>query len=285
MAAAVSLVLHAGALFSVWGRHRSAPDSNPHPVEIELHAKLQSGAGSATAAAALVTGPPQDSSNNPAPHPRIAKVRTHRKPRPKKLAALSKHKTQAPITAPEASVVVPDVEPEKAPLPTPADASPTPPPDSVDPKSNDPQEQTTLTGGAIASKEAAFSSAEGTGAGDGAALGRGDRGPGKGGFHDGSGDARGVTEPARPNPYNVKPELPTEARSQGIEGTVQLKIIIDKNGNVAKIEVLGGHPMLVAEAVEKVATWTYSPARAYGDPVASSRRVVINFSLHDDQHR
>lgn len=283
VAAAVSLVLHGAALFSVWGRHRGTPESNPHPVEIELHAKLQRGAGSATAAAALETGPPQETSFTPAPHPRIARVRTHRKPRIKKVAAL-KQRAPAPLTAPEASVVVPDAEPEHAP-PTPTEPTPPTPQESVQPTSNDAQEQMTPTGGAVASKEAAFSAAEGTGSGDGAALGRGDRGPGKGGFHNGTGDARGVTEPPRPNPYNIKPELPTEARMQGIEGVVRLRLIIDKNGNVAKIEVLSGHPMLVEAAKEAIASWTYAPARAYGEPVATYHRVDVPFSLHDDLHR
>lgn len=285
VAAAVSLVLHAAALSSVWGRHRSSPESNPHPVEIELHAKLQAGAGSATAAAAIETGPANETSYTPAPHPRIARVRTHRKPRIKKVAALDKPRAQAPVTAPESEVTVPDAEPEKAPLPTPPDAVPAPAQASVEPASKDNEEQVTPTGGAVASKEAAFAAAEGTGSGDGAALGRGDRGPGKGGFHNGTSDARGVTEPPRPSPYNRRPELPIEARQQGIEGVVRVRLVIDKHGNVARIEVLSGHPLLVEAAKEAIQTWTYTPARAYGEAVATYHKVEVRLSLQDDVHR
>jgi TonB family protein len=53
---------------------------------------------------------------------------------------------------------------------------------------------------------------------------------------------------------------PTLARSMNIKGTVRLEAQVLPNGNVKRVEVLGGHPILTQSAVTAVEHWKYEPA-------------------------
>lgn len=77
----------------------------------------------------------------------------------------------------------------------------------------------------------------------------------------------------------VQPAYPAEAKAQHIQGTVVLKAIIDKEGNVASLEVVSGHPMLVPPAIEGVKQWKYKPYLLNGDPVEVETQVTVNYTL------
>jgi TonB family protein len=59
--------------------------------------------------------------------------------------------------------------------------------------------------------------------------------------------------------HNVTPSYPVEARQQRIEGDVILQATIDTKGNLGKLKVIQGDPILVAAAVDAVKQWRYRP--------------------------
>jgi periplasmic protein TonB len=79
---------------------------------------------------------------------------------------------------------------------------------------------------------------------------------------------------ARPNP--VYPALARQAR---IQGKVQLHAIIDKEGRVAELQVVSGHPLLVRAALDAVQNWRYQPTILNGEPVEVDTTIDVNFVL------
>jgi len=79
----------------------------------------------------------------------------------------------------------------------------------------------------------------------------------------------------------VQPEYPADARDQRIEGAVVLKVSLDKEGNVANIQVVKGHPLLAPAAIEAVKQWKYKPFLLDGVPLEVESQVTVNFTLEE----
>lgn len=77
----------------------------------------------------------------------------------------------------------------------------------------------------------------------------------------------------------VPAEYPQDAKDKQIEGSVILKVIVDKQGNVSDAELLSGEPALAPAAIEAVKQWKYRPFVLNGDPVTMETQVTVNFSL------
>ena len=77
----------------------------------------------------------------------------------------------------------------------------------------------------------------------------------------------------------VSPEYPDDARAQGIQGVVLLKANIDKEGNVYKLELISGHPLLAPAAIEAVKQWKYRPYLLNGTPIEVETQIQVNFTL------
>jgi TonB family protein len=77
----------------------------------------------------------------------------------------------------------------------------------------------------------------------------------------------------------VQPEYPEEARQQAIEGVVLLQATIDKEGNVAKLQLISGHPLLAPAAIEAVKQWKYRPYLLNGNPLEVETQIQVNFTL------
>jgi TonB family protein len=60
----------------------------------------------------------------------------------------------------------------------------------------------------------------------------------------------------------VEPEYPPLARQARISGVVHLSVTVGKDGNPEKIDVQGGHPLLVPAAMEAVRRWKWEPSAA-----------------------
>ena len=73
----------------------------------------------------------------------------------------------------------------------------------------------------------------------------------------------------------VKPEYPTYLKSIHIEGQVRLDAIVLPNGNVSKVEVRGGNPILAENAVKAVMKWKYAPAAS-----ETVEEIRFTFSSH-----
>ena len=77
----------------------------------------------------------------------------------------------------------------------------------------------------------------------------------------------------------VNPMYPPEARDQRIQGVVVLQATIDKEGNVANLQLVSGHPLLAPPAIEAVKQWKYRPYLLNGTPVEVNTQVQVNFTL------
>ena len=81
----------------------------------------------------------------------------------------------------------------------------------------------------------------------------------------------------------VKPVYPDVAKAQGIEGTVLMKAIIGKDGNLMSVTVLNklADPDLAAAAVAAVEQWRFKPTLLNGEPVEIVTTITMNFTLQD----
>lgn len=77
----------------------------------------------------------------------------------------------------------------------------------------------------------------------------------------------------------VQPEYPAEAREQHIQGSVLLQVIISEEGNVENLQLISGHPLLAAAAIDAVKQWKYRPYLLNGQPVEVQTQVLVNFTL------
>jgi len=79
----------------------------------------------------------------------------------------------------------------------------------------------------------------------------------------------------------VAPVYPPLARQARIQGTVILKVVIDKSGNVFEVDLVSGHPMLSPAAMDAVRQWKYQPYLVNGEPVDVETNVQVIFRLDD----
>jgi periplasmic protein TonB len=76
----------------------------------------------------------------------------------------------------------------------------------------------------------------------------------------------------------VAPEYPREAREKHITGSVEMKAIISQEGDVQKLIILSGDPLLVHSAVEAAKQWKYKPYLQHGQPVEVETQIKVIFS-------
>jgi len=77
----------------------------------------------------------------------------------------------------------------------------------------------------------------------------------------------------------VKPTYPALAKTARVQGVVVLEAKIDKDGSVATLKVLSGHPLLVQAAIDGVKQWRYTPTISNGEPVAVVTTIAVNFAF------
>jgi len=77
----------------------------------------------------------------------------------------------------------------------------------------------------------------------------------------------------------TRPVYPALARQARIQGNVLLHAIIDKDGKVAQLEVVSGHPLLVQAALDAVKQWRYKPTLLNGDPVEVDTQITVTFTM------
>jgi len=92
--------------------------------------------------------------------------------------------------------------------------------------------------------------------------------------------------PAEPKPADsVKLEIvksreaiyPLEARRQGIQGQVVLKVLFSENGDVETAEAVSGDPILAESAVDVVKKWKFKPFTRNGKVVKVSTKLPFDF--------
>ena len=75
----------------------------------------------------------------------------------------------------------------------------------------------------------------------------------------------------------IEPVYPPEARTQGVQGLVDLLVTIDASGAVVNAEPLDGHDLLRPAAVQAVRQWKFRPVFRNGRPVPALTQAVVDF--------
>ena len=75
------------------------------------------------------------------------------------------------------------------------------------------------------------------------------------------------------------PRYPESARSERVSGEVQVRIIIDENGNVAGAEAFSGPELLRGAAVDAARQAKFGPTRLQGEPVKVAGVLAYNFAI------
>jgi protein TonB len=75
------------------------------------------------------------------------------------------------------------------------------------------------------------------------------------------------------------PVYPNAARSARQVGTVKVEVMVDENGEVAKVEKTTGPMMLQNAAKDAILKWKFRPFVRDGQPVKATGFVSFNFSL------
>jgi protein TonB len=79
--------------------------------------------------------------------------------------------------------------------------------------------------------------------------------------------------------HRVQPVYPEIARRARIEGIVLLRGVITREGKIADLRVLSGHPLLVKAALDAVSQWVYSPTLLNQKPVEVEAPIEVRFIL------
>jgi TonB family protein len=78
---------------------------------------------------------------------------------------------------------------------------------------------------------------------------------------------------------SVAPVYPELARAARVQDYVMLQAVIDKEGKVANLNVIRGHPLLNEAAIEAVKQWRYRPQLLAGQPIEVVTTITVNFSF------
>ena len=108
--------------------------------------------------------------------------------------------------------------------------------------------------------------------------------------------------PAPPEPVRKKPAAPRQLRIRSalqaakllhkvipvysplavqarVQGVVKLEAIIAADGRIKNLQLVSGHPLLVANAMDAVKQWRYRPTLLNGEPVEVITRIDVHFTL------
>jgi protein TonB len=85
--------------------------------------------------------------------------------------------------------------------------------------------------------------------------------------------------PPQPLASNLMPEYPPEARTQGREGLVILKGVVEVDGRVTHLQVMKGEEPFASAALQAVRTWRFEPALVAGPRAAVYRIFKVPFRL------
>ena len=79
--------------------------------------------------------------------------------------------------------------------------------------------------------------------------------------------------------HHVQPEYPQAARISHITGDVILRAIIDREGQIAELTLLSGHPLLAESAIKAVKQWRYRPYILNGNPVLVETTIKVHYFM------
>jgi len=78
------------------------------------------------------------------------------------------------------------------------------------------------------------------------------------------------------------PAYPVDAKSQQLEGTVQMRLKVGRGGDVETVASVAGDPKMAAVAMEAARQWKYQPFLRNGSPVEVAGDAFLTFTLNPD---
>lgn len=101
-------------------------------------------------------------------------------------------------------------------------------------------------------------------------------------LRDSTADRKGVRKPVRPIRTN-RPPYPQVARKRGWEGTVVLRLTVNREGNVETVNThkSSGFPDLDESAAQAVKAWRFSPAKDGEFPISATVDLPVRFDLDE----
>jgi periplasmic protein TonB len=78
----------------------------------------------------------------------------------------------------------------------------------------------------------------------------------------------------------TRPIYPQDAFIKKIEGVVEVEILIDTSGRVARARVMRSVPLLDQAAIDTVKQWVFAPAVKGGRPVATTAIAPVTFRIY-----
>jgi protein TonB len=81
--------------------------------------------------------------------------------------------------------------------------------------------------------------------------------------------------------HKVQPAYPIIAKQTHVQGTVVFTAVISKAGTIENLQLVSGHPLLVAAAREAILQWRYKPTLLSGEPVEVMTNITVNFTLNE----
>jgi TonB family protein len=81
--------------------------------------------------------------------------------------------------------------------------------------------------------------------------------------------------------HYVEPQFPEEARRRGMVGWVDLQFLVNSDGSVGELTVVGAQPVGIFEqvALDAVHRWRYTPVVRAGRTVSQRARVRLRFAM------
>lgn len=77
----------------------------------------------------------------------------------------------------------------------------------------------------------------------------------------------------------IQPTYPPLAREARVQGDVMINSVIDTQGDVTKMKLVSGNPLLISAALNAVKQWKYQPTTLNGTPISVEMQVTVHFSL------
>jgi protein TonB len=75
------------------------------------------------------------------------------------------------------------------------------------------------------------------------------------------------------------PDYPPMARQLKIQGTVELEAVVSETGEVTKVDIVSGNPVLTAAAVQAVKRWKFKPFLEDGKAIRVLAPIVVDYKL------
>jgi TonB family protein len=79
--------------------------------------------------------------------------------------------------------------------------------------------------------------------------------------------------------HMASPKYPKQALASGLEGSVELIAVIDRDARTKDLRVVAGDPVLAGPSVKAVRQWHFRPVSVKGESVETTYRVKIRFDL------